>query len=131
MRIDHRSSQSSRIHGEIAALRHAMLIMLKNLRMARALQLQDSRSGTKSGGRRALKGMGQEKHIGEDIMKSNNTTKLMRRAGFATGAALEPVQIASDLIAFYPQAIHRPQPYVILLDPASGILKRLVLQATR
>jgi hypothetical protein len=30
------------------------------------------------------------------------------------------VQIASDLIAFYPQAIHRQQPYVILLDPATA-----------
>jgi hypothetical protein len=25
--------------------------------------------------------------------------------------------------------MHRPQPYVILLDPASGILKRLDLEA--
>jgi hypothetical protein len=108
-----------------------MSSMLKNLRMARALQLQNSRSGTKSEGEEQLKGMGQEKHIEEDIMKSNNATKLTRRGGFATGAALEPVQIASDLIAFYPQAIHQPQPYVILLDPASGILKRLDLQASR
>jgi hypothetical protein len=35
------------------------------------------------------------------------------------------------LIAFYPQEIHRPQPYVILLDPASGILKRLDLQTAK
>ena len=46
----------------------------------------------------------------------------------ATRRALEAVQIGSDLIAFYPQEIHQPQPYVILLDPASGILKRLDLQ---
>jgi hypothetical protein len=44
---------------------------------------------------------------------------------------LEPVGIGSDLIAFYPHAIHHPQPYVILLDPASGILKRLDLQGTK
>ena len=44
----------------------------------------------------------------------------------ATRRALEAVRIGSDLIAFYPQEIHQPQPYVIILvDPASGILKRL------
>jgi hypothetical protein len=46
----------------------------------------------------------------------------------ATSGPLQAVQIAGDLIAFYPQAIHQPQPYVILLDPSSGILKRLDLQ---
>jgi len=45
--------------------------------------------------------------------------------------AFEAVRISSGLIAFYPQAIHRPQPYVILLDPTSGILKRLNLQAAK
>jgi len=45
--------------------------------------------------------------------------------------AYEAVRISSGLIAFYPQAIHRPQPYVILLDPASGILRRLDLQASK
>jgi hypothetical protein len=49
----------------------------------------------------------------------------------ATRGALEAVRIASGLIAFYPQTIDQPQPYVILLDPASGILKRLDLQATK
>lgn len=49
----------------------------------------------------------------------------------ATRRAFEAVRISSGLIAFYPQAIHRPQPYVILLDPASGILKRLDLQAAK
>ena len=49
----------------------------------------------------------------------------------AARGGLDAVQIGSDLIAFYPQAIHHPQPYVILLDPASGILKRLELQATK
>ena len=42
--------------------------------------------------------------------------------------ALEAVRISSNLIAFYPHAIHRAQPYVILLDPHSGILKRLKLK---
>jgi len=45
--------------------------------------------------------------------------------------ALEAVWISSGLIAFYPEAIHRPQPYVILLDPTSGIFKRLDLQAAK
>jgi len=35
------------------------------------------------------------------------------------------------LIAFYPHAIHKPQPYVILLDQASGILRRVDLQAAK
>ena len=45
--------------------------------------------------------------------------------------AFEAVKISSSLIAFYPQAIHRPQPYVILLDPVSGILRRLELPARK
>lgn len=48
-----------------------------------------------------------------------------------TRRAFEAVKISSGLIAFYPQAIHRPQPYVILLDPVSGILKRLELPADK
>lgn len=44
---------------------------------------------------------------------------------------LKAVQIGTDLIAFYPREIHRPQPYVILLAPSSGILKRLELPAAR
>ena len=49
----------------------------------------------------------------------------------STRRAFKAVKISSGLIAFYPQAIHRPQPYVILLDPVSGILKRLNLQAAK
>ena len=63
-------------------------------------------------------------------MRSNQTSNFGRQRG-ETRAALRAVWIGSDLIAFYPQAIHQPQPYVILLDPASGVLKRLDLQATR
>jgi hypothetical protein len=67
-------------------------------------------------------------------MRSNQTSTFGVRRG-ATGRAtlggFEAVRIASDLIAFYPQAIHQPQPYVILLDPASGMLKRLDLQGTK
>lgn len=67
-------------------------------------------------------------------MQSNKTSSLcIRRSetgSHVTRRAFEAVKISSGLIAFYPQAIHRTQPYVILLDPASGILKRLDLQAT-
>jgi hypothetical protein len=49
----------------------------------------------------------------------------------ATRQALEAIQIGNDLIAFCPQEIHLPQPYVILLDPASGILKRLNLKLAK
>jgi hypothetical protein len=49
----------------------------------------------------------------------------------ATRRAFEAVRISSGLIAFFPVAIQRPQPYVILLDPVSGILKRLDLQAAK
>jgi hypothetical protein len=65
-------------------------------------------------------------------MRSNKTSNSGPQRGetrLANRGALEPVQIASDLIAFYPQAIHQTQPYVILLDPGSGILKRLNLRA--
>jgi len=51
--------------------------------------------------------------------------------GCATGQAFEAVKISNGLIALYPRAIHHPQPYVILLDPASGILRRLDLQAPK
>ena len=44
---------------------------------------------------------------------------------------LEAVKISSNLIAFYPESIYRPQPYVILFDQGSGILKRLDLQAVK
>ena len=49
----------------------------------------------------------------------------------STRRTYEAVRISSGLIAFYPQAIHRAQPYVILLDPASGILRRLDLQGSK
>ena len=42
--------------------------------------------------------------------------------------ALKAVRISSDLIAFYSQPLHQPQPYVILLDTATGIRKRLDLK---
>lgn len=75
-----------------------------------------------------------ERHDQRGPMRSNKTSSLRMRpcgTGLATRGALEAVQIANDLIAFYPQAIHQPQPYVILLDPASGILKRLELQSAK
>lgn len=43
-------------------------------------------------------------------------------------AAPEAVRISSHLIAFYPQPLREAQPYVILLDQATGILKRLDLE---
>jgi hypothetical protein len=63
-------------------------------------------------------------------VRSNKTSGFGMNHGqshLATSGPLQAVQIAGDLIAFYPQAIHQPQPYVILLDPTSGILKRLDL----
>jgi len=68
-------------------------------------------------------------------MRSSKTSSLGTRRSEARSRATrrpyETVRISSGLIAFYPQAIHRPQPYVILLDLASGILKRLDLQSTK
>lgn len=46
-------------------------------------------------------------------------------------SAMEAVWISNSLIALYPQPLRHPQPYVILLDPSSGILKRVDLRATR
>ena len=63
-------------------------------------------------------------------MRSNKTSSFGTRGGepgLTNRGALETVQIANDLVAFYPQAIHQQQPYVILLDPASGTLKGLDL----
>jgi hypothetical protein len=60
-------------------------------------------------------------------MRSKNSTHGIRRG--ETGATLEAVRVGKELIAFFPQEMHRPQPYVILLDPASGILKRLNLES--
>jgi hypothetical protein len=66
---------------------------------------------------------------------SNKTSSSLIRHGetrsWATRQVFEAVRVSSGLIAFYPQAIHRPQPYVILLDPVSGIFKRLDLQAVK
>jgi hypothetical protein len=67
-------------------------------------------------------------------MKSHYTSSadnLRGEARAATRHALEAVQIGNDLIAFYSQKMHLPQPYVILLDSASGILKRLDLKAAK
>jgi len=68
-------------------------------------------------------------------MQAHKTSSsLIRRGqtrGRTTRRAFEAVKISSGLIAFFPQAIHRPQPYVILLDPVSGILRRLELQAAK
>ena len=44
---------------------------------------------------------------------------------------LETVRISSELIAFYPQPLRHAQPYVILVDAASGILRRLDLQTAK
>jgi hypothetical protein len=66
------------------------------------------------------------------LMRSNQTSNFGTQHGgtpLATRGAVQAVRIGSNLIAFYPQAIHEPQPYVILFDPASGILKRLDLRA--
>ena len=68
------------------------------------------------------------------MYSAKNFSSRMRRGqtrSRATRGAFEAVKISSGLIAFYPVAIHRPQPYVILLDPTSGILKRLDLQAAK
>jgi len=69
-------------------------------------------------------------------MKAHKTSSSHIRRGQPRGRevtrrAFEAVKISSSLIAFYPQAIHRPQPYVILLDPVSGILRRLELPAQK
>jgi hypothetical protein len=68
-------------------------------------------------------------------MQSSKTSSRGTRRGETRSRsarrAYEAVRISSGLIAFYPQAIYRRQPYVILLDPASGILKRLDLQSTK
>jgi len=68
-------------------------------------------------------------------MPSHKTSSLVLRhsglRGRTTRRTFAGVRISSGLIAFYPAAIHRPQPYVILLDPSSGILRRLDLQTTK
>jgi len=64
--------------------------------------------------------------------KNTSSSSMLRDdIGRVARRALEVVGIGSHLIAFYPREIHRLQPYVILLDPASGILKRLDLQAAK
>jgi hypothetical protein len=67
-----------------------------------------------------------------EIVRQNpgpSTTKIERRN--RSGQALEVVKISESLIAFYPRAINRPQPYVILFDHSSGILKHVDLQAVK
>jgi hypothetical protein len=63
-------------------------------------------------------------------MKSNKTFSLRMECD-EIRSALEAVRISSELIAFYPHPLRQPQPYVILVDPASGILKRLDLGAAK
>jgi hypothetical protein len=58
-------------------------------------------------------------------------SKTLSPLGQKHRATLQAVRISVDLIAFYPEEIHRPQPYVILLDQASGILRRVDLHATK
>jgi len=68
-------------------------------------------------------------------MQSHKTSSSPLRRGETrsrvTRRPFEAVRISSGLIAFFPQAIHRTQPYVILLDPVSGIFKRLDLSAEK
>jgi hypothetical protein len=51
------------------------------------------------------------RHVQTKDMRSNKIARLGmrgRETRLATRGALEPVQIGSDLIAFYPQAFHQP-----------------------
>lgn len=59
------------------------------------------------------------------------TNGLRGESSGVTRQSLEAVQIGNGLIAFYPQNMQQPQPYVILLNPASGILKRLNLKSAK
>ena len=60
-------------------------------------------------------------------MKSKKSLSAELLCAEARGCALEAVQVGKDLIALYPHDMRRAQPYVILLDPASGIIKHLDL----
>lgn len=60
-------------------------------------------------------------------MKSQKSLSAELLYAEARGGALEAVQVGKDLIALYPQDMRQPQPYVILLDPESGIIKHLDL----
>lgn len=55
-----------------------------------------------------------------------NLTRESLSAGAREGA-FKAVQVGRDLIALYPHDTRRAQPYVILLDPVSGIIKHLDL----
>lgn len=57
-----------------------------------------------------------------------STTLSPRKDRCEIRSVLEAVRISSNLIAFYPQPLRQPQPYVNLLDPATGILRHLNLQ---
>ncbi len=63
-------------------------------------------------------------------MRSNKASS--RHIGQAeVQSSLEAVRISSELIAFYPHPVLHPQPYVILLNAANGIIKRLDLQEAK
>jgi len=62
---------------------------------------------------------------------SSFTSGLRGETSRVSRQSLEAVQMGNGLIAFYPQKMHQPQPYVILLNPASGILKRLNLKVAK
>ena len=64
-------------------------------------------------------------------MRSKKTSSHNMRRSETCRATLKAIEVSSDLIAFYSQEIHLPQPYVILLDPVSGILKRVDLRAAK
>jgi hypothetical protein len=63
-------------------------------------------------------------------MRSNKALSPRMERGEIRSAP-EAVRISSNLIAFYPQPLRQPQPYVILLDAPSGILKRVDLLAAK
>ena len=60
-------------------------------------------------------------------MKSQKSLSAELLYAKSVECALVAVQVGKDLIALYPQDIRQPQPYVILLDPASGVIKHLDL----
>lgn len=62
---------------------------------------------------------------------TSNKTLFPRMERSEIRPTLAAVRISSELIAFYPQPLGQPQPYVILLDAATGILKRLDLQMAK
>jgi hypothetical protein len=68
----------------------------------------------------------QSNKTSSSFIRRGETRRRAPRSGpFAT------VRVSSGLIAFYPNPIHQPQPYVILLDHASGILRRVDLHSAK